>query len=318
VDEHDFYISASIGITVFPTDGDSAQILAKNADIAMYHAKEQGKNDYQFYLESMNVLAHERLALENKLREALNNNELSLNYQPQVETHTGRVVGLEALMRWHHPEDGMIAPDLFIPVAEETGLILALGEWVIDEACRQLHEWQRAGLPAPRVSINVSGHQFGKQNVSGLIQSSLTKYRVAPGLLEVEITESAIMEQPERAVRELASIKALGVSIALDDFGTGYSSFSYLHRFPIDTLKIDRSFIRDIAGKEQTSELVAAIIAMAHILKLRVVAEGVECQNQYSILAEKYCDIIQGYLFMPAVPAGKVPELLKSRVLKTA
>lgn len=318
VNDHDFYISASVGITVFPTDGDNAETLAKNADIAMYHAKEQGKNDYQFYLESMNVLAHERLALENKLRRALDNSELSLYYQPQVDADSGRIVGLEALIRWRHPEDGNIPPDLFIPVAEETGLILEIGEWVIDEACRQMREWQRAGLPVPAVSINVSGHQFGKQNVARLIHEALVRNRLAPGSIEVEITESAIMEQPDRAVRELAAIKDLGVGIALDDFGTGYSSFSYLHRFPIDTLKIDRSFIRDIAEKDASAELVAAIIAMAHILKLRVVAEGIENREQLAILAGKGCDVLQGYLFKAPVPADQVPEMLHNRVLKIA
>lgn len=318
VDDHDFYISASIGITMFPTDGETPQVLAKNADIAMYHAKEQGKNDYQFYRESMNVLAHERLALENKLRKALGNNELSLYYQPQVESHSGKVIGLEALMRWNHPEEGPIPPGVFIPVAEETGLILLLGEWVINEACRQLREWLRAGLPATRISINVSGHQFGKQSVASLIQAALERNRLAPGLLEVEITETAIMEQPERAVKELNAIKALGVDIALDDFGTGYSSFSYLHRFPIDTLKIDRSFVREINLKEQHSELVSAIIAMAHILKMRVVAEGIESRAQLNILAGHGCDVIQGYLFKAPMPADKVPELLHGDRLEIA
>jgi diguanylate cyclase (GGDEF)-like protein len=318
IDDHDFYISASIGITVFPTDGDSADTLARNADIAMYHAKEQGKNDYQFYLESMNVLAHERLALENKLRKAIANHELCLYYQPQVETDSGTIVGLEALMRWQHPEDGNIPPDMFIPVAEETGLILELGEWVIDEACRQMHQWQQAGLPVPAVSINVSGHQFGKQNVARVIQEALVRNRLSPGFIEVEITESAIMEQPDRAVRELAAIKDLGVTIALDDFGTGYSSFSYLHRFPIDTLKIDRSFIRDIAEKDESAELVAAIIAMAHILKLRVVAEGIENREQLAVLAERECDVLQGYLFKAPVSADKVPAMLHGRILKIA
>lgn len=318
VDGHDFYISASIGITVYPTDGGDAETLAKNADIAMYHAKEQGKNDYQFYLASMNELAHERLALETKLRKALGSNELSLCYQPQIETSSGKIVGLEALLRWNHPEEGVIPPSVFIPVAEETGLILALGEWVIDEACRQFHVWQEAGLSLPKVSINVSGHQFGKQSVARLLELALSRNRVAPGFLEIEITESAIMEQPERAVRELAAIKELGVNIALDDFGTGYSSFSYLHSFPIDTLKIDRSFIHDIATKEESSELVAAIIAMAHILKLRVVAEGIETREQLEILADRHCDVIQGFLFKAPVTADLVPELLRRPNLKIA
>lgn len=318
LDEHEFYVGASIGITLFPGDGEDAETLTKNADIAMYHAKKQGKNDYQFYLQSMNILAHERLSLENKLRRALDNDELCLFYQPQVDTLSRKIIGLEALLRWRQPEEGMIPPGVFIPVAEETGLILAIGEWVINEACRQSRAWQTAGLPATRISVNVSGHQFGKQDLPSLIQTALQRYGLAPGCLEVEITESAIMENPDRAVEELTAIRDLGVGIALDDFGTGYSSFSYLHRFPIDTLKIDRSFIHNIGVTQDTSELVAAIIAMAHILKLRVVAEGIEIEEQLRALASTNCDVIQGYLFKPPVPADEVPGLLLTGRLKTA
>lgn len=318
VEDHEFYIGASIGITLYPTDGHDADTLTKNADIAMYHAKEQGKNDYQFYLQSMNVLAHERLALENKLRKALENKELSLFYQPQVDTISGEIVGLEALIRWENPSDGTIPPGIFIPVAEETGLILSIGEWVINEACRQSHEWQKAGLPSIPVSVNVSGQQFGKQDLARIVSTALLRNKIAPNMLEVEITESAIMESPDRAVKDLTAIKALGVSIALDDFGTGYSSFSYLHRFPIDTLKIDRSFIQTIGTTVASSELVAAIIAMAHILHLRVVAEGIETEEQLGILAEQDCDVIQGFLFSTPVPANQIPALLRRRCLRTA
>lgn len=318
VEDHEFYIGASIGITLYPTDGKDAKTLTKNADIAMYHAKEQGKNDYQFYLQSMNVLAHERLALENKLRSALKNNELSLFYQPQVDTESGEIVGLEALVRWENPNEGRIPPGVFIPVAEETGLILSIGEWVINEACRQSHEWQKTGLPGIPVSVNVSGQQFGKQDLARIVSTALVRNKIAPNLLEIEITESAIMESPDRAVKDLAAIKALGVAIALDDFGTGYSSFSYLHRFPIDTLKIDRSFIHTIGTTKESSELVAAIIAMAHILHLRVVAEGIETQEQLGILAERDCDAIQGFLFQAPVPADQVPALLRRRRLRSA
>ncbi len=284
----------------------------------MYHAKEQGKNDYHFYLQSMNVLAHERLALENKLRKALDNNELSLFYQPKVDTDSGEIVGLEALLRWNSPTDGAIPPNVFIPVAEETGLILSIGEWVINEACRQTQEWQAAGLPDIQVSVNVSGQQFGKQDLARIVSTALLRNKIAPGLLEVEITESAIMESPDRAVKELTAIKELGVGIALDDFGTGYSSFSYLHRFPIDTLKIDRSFIQTLNNNEQSSELVAAIIAMAHIMHLQVVAEGIETEEQLDVLAKRDCDIIQGFLFSKPVPADQIPALLRRRCLKIA
>ena len=318
LDKHEFCVGASIGITLFPTDGEDAETLTKNADIAMYHAKKQGKNDYQFYLQSMNVLAHERLSLESKLRRALDNDELCLFYQPQVDTMSQEIIGFEALLRWRQPEEGMIPPGVFIPVAEESGLILAIGEWVINEACRQGRAWQAAGLPPTRISINVSGHQFGKQDLPRLIQMALLRSDFAPGCLEVEITETAIMENPDRAVEELSAIRDLGVGIALDDFGTGYSSFSYLHRFPIDTLKIDRSFIQEIGVTQDTSELVAAIIAMAHILKLRVVAEGIEIEEQLRVLAGRNCDVIQGYLFSPPIPADEVPSLLLTGRLKTA
>ncbi len=318
VEDHEFYIGASIGITLYPTDGHDAETLTKNADIAMYHAKEQGKNDYQFYLQSMNVLAHERLALENKLRKALENEELCLFYQPQVDTTSGEIVGLEALLRWENPNEGRIPPGVFIPVAEETGLILSIGEWVINEACRQSREWQNAGLPGIQVSVNVSGQQFGKQDLARIVSTALLRNKIAPSLLEIEITESSIMESPDRAVKDLTAIKELGVGIALDDFGTGYSSFSYLHRFPIDTLKIDRSFIQTIGTTEESSELVAAIIAMAHILHLSVVAEGIETEEQLGILAERDCDIIQGFLFSTPVPADHIPALLRRRCLRTA
>ena len=315
IDQHEFYVSASIGITVYPSDGKEADDLIKNADIAMYHAKEQGKNDYQFYLDSMNVLAHERLALESKLRKAIDNNELSLHYQPQVDAMSGAIVGLEALLRWEHPEDGPIPPGVFIPVAEETGLIVALGQWVINEACRQGSAWCHAGLSTPPVAVNISGIQFGKQDVPRAIRDALSRHSLDARQLEVEITESVIMSQPELAVKELAAIQDLGVNIALDDFGTGYSSFSYLHRFPIDTLKIDRSFVHEIGNKEEHTEIVAAIIAMAHILKLRVVAEGIEDMEQYAILGERGCDVIQGYLFSRPLPATQIPPLLnKGRI----
>ena len=316
--EHEFYVSASIGITLYPVDGEEGAELIKNADIAMYHAKEQGKNNYQYYLESMNALAHERLSLEHKLRRALENNELCLHYQPQVEAASGRIVGVEALLRWFDPDQGLIPPDVFIPVAENSGLILPIGEWVINEACRQNKAWQKAGLEKIVVSVNISGIQFARQNVPEVIEAALQKSRLLPAFLETEITESVIMDQPERAVEQLSAIKDLGISIALDDFGTGYSSFSYLHRFPIDTLKIDRSFISDICKKTEHAEIVAAIIAMSHILKLRVVAEGIEDEDQLDLLVARDCDIIQGYLFSRPLPAEEVTQLLARPTLRTA
>ncbi|MEN8762859.1 MAG: EAL domain-containing protein [Thiogranum sp.] len=316
--EHKFYVSASIGITLYPVDGEEGAELVKNADIAMYHAKEQGKNNYQYYLESMNALAHERLSLEHKLRRSLENNELCLHYQPQVEAASGRIVGVEALLRWFDPDQGLIPPDVFIPVAENSGLILPIGEWVINEACRQNKAWQKAGLEKIVVSVNISGIQFARQNVPDVIKAALQKSRLPPAFLEAEITESVIMDQPERAIKQLSDLRELGIGIALDDFGTGYSSFSYLHRFPIDTLKIDRSFISDICRKTAHAEIVAAIIAMSHILKLRVVAEGIEEEEQLSLLTDKDCDVVQGYLFSRPVPAEEITQLLAKRTLKTA
>jgi diguanylate cyclase (GGDEF)-like protein len=316
--DHEFYVSASIGITLYPSDGRQGHELVKNADIAMYHAKEHGKNNYQYYLESMNVLAHERLSLESKLRRALENNELCLHYQPQVDAVSGQIVGVEALLRWFDADQGLIPPDTFIPVAENSGLILGIGEWVIREACRQSKAWQTAGLGDIVVSVNISGVQFARQNVPELIAAALREHNLPPAYLETEITESVIMAQPDRAIQQLAAIKSLGVGIALDDFGTGYSSFSYLHRFPIDTLKIDRSFVSDICHKTEHAEIVAAIIAMSHILKLRVVAEGIEDQAQLQLLADRACDVIQGYLFSQPIPAEQMAQLLAKRTLKIA
>lgn len=316
--DHEFCISASIGITLYPADGVQGDELVKNADVAMYHAKELGKNNYQYYLESMNTLAHEWLALENKLRRALANKELRLYYQPQVDAASARIVGVEALLRWFDPDDAMIPPDTFMPVAENSGLILPIGEWVIKQACRQAKAWQKAGLGKIVVSVNVSGVQFARQNVPDVIDAALSESELPPEYLEAEITESVIMDQPERAVEQLSAMKDLGVNIALDDFGTGYSSFSYLHRFPIDTLKIDRSFISDICKKVEHAEIVAAIIAMAHTLKLRVVAEGIEQEDQLQLLADRGCDVVQGYLFSQPLPAEEVTQLLTKSTLETA
>jgi len=318
LDEHEFHIGASIGITLYPADGKSADELIKNADIAMYHAKSRGKNDYQYYLESMNVLAHERLAIENKLRRAIDNNELCLHYQPQVATTSGEIVGLEALLRWEHPEEGMIPPGVFVPVAEQCGLILTLGEWVMNEACRQVRAWQRLGVPVVPVSVNVSTIQFARQNVPELVRNAMRTSKLDPALLEIEITESAIMTQPDRAVTDLDALRDQGVAIALDDFGTGYSSFSYLHRFPIDTLKVDRSFVKSLGEQKGNQEIVAAMIAMAHVLGLRVVAEGIETDQQFRVLLEKQCDVIQGYLFKRPVPAAEIPALLQGKHLEIA
>lgn len=314
----DCHISASIGITLFPMDGEDSNLLIRNADIAMYHAKEKGKNNYQFFESTMNADAVKRVELEARLRQALEQGRLELHYQPQVHGMTRELEGIEALVRWRDPDEGLISPADFIPLAETTGLILPIGEWVIREACRQMRTWQKAGHPMRLVSVNVSSIQFARQDVAAIIKAALDESRLDPGCLEIEITESAIMCDPEAAVHMLDSIKELGVSIALDDFGTGYSSLSYLRRFPIDTLKIDRDFIREIEHKPEDAEIVGAIVAMAHTLGLRVVVEGIEKEEQLDIVVGRGCDVIQGFLFSRPLPADEVVELLAGHNQKIA
>ncbi len=318
IQRHEYHTSASIGITVYPTDGEQADDLIKNADIAMYHAKERGKNCYEYFRESLNVAALERLVLESKLRTALENNELTLHYQPQFDALSGEPLGLEALLRWHDPETGLITPNVFIPVAEQSGLVLPIGNWVLHEACRQARAWQKAGYRPVLISVNVSSIQFAKSDLSTTIELALKNSGLDPRYLVIEITESTIMANPSGAVETLANLKALGVGVALDDFGTGYSSLNYLRRFPIDTLKIDHSFIIDIDKNSEDEEIVSAIVAMAHALKLRVVAEGVETREQLRVVVDKECDAIQGFLFSRPLPADQVVHQLQKKNLKIA
>jgi len=312
------HIGASIGISIYPDDGSDAGELIKNADIAMYHAKSLGKNAYQYFQSSMNSAVLERAALEAKLRKAIDENQFSLHYQPQIDPLTGMVLGLEALLRWTDPDAGPISPGAFIPLAEETGLILPIGEWVIDEACRQARQWDGRGLPSVPISVNVSGVQFERQDVAEIVRLAVGRHHLPAGRLEIEITESAIMRHPDRAVAALKTMRESGVGIALDDFGTGYSSLSYLRRFPIDTLKIDRSFIMEIDENEEDAEIVAAIVAMAHTLGLRVIVEGVESQSQLDVIVAKHCDIVQGYVFSRPLPAHEIPALLSGPLKRSA
>jgi diguanylate cyclase (GGDEF)-like protein len=305
------HVGASIGIALYPEDGNEAGELIKNADIAMYHAKDLGKNAYQFFQSSMNAAVVEQAALEMRLRRGIAEQQFHLNYQPQVDARSGAVVGFEALTRWTDPDTGTVSPGVFIPLAEETGLILPLGEWVIEAACRQARLWESAGMPALPISINVSGIQFERQQVADLLGQAIARHQLRPERIEIEITESAIMHHPERAVAALRHLKAIGVRIALDDFGTGYSSLSYLRRFPIDTLKIDRSFILEIDRNHEDAEIVAAIAAMAHTLGLRVVVEGVETTSQLDVIVEKGCDVVQGYVYhRPLAPAEALALLV--------
>ncbi|MCG7872877.1 MAG: EAL domain-containing protein [Candidatus Thiodiazotropha lotti] len=318
---HDVYVTPSIGIAIFPRDGHDVEELLKNADTAMYHAKAVGKNNFQFYTEQMNALAATRLKLEGKLRKALVSKEMELYYQPQIDMRTGQLVSAEALLRWHQPELGMIPPDEFIPIAEETGMIIELGEWVLNEACRQNKAWQDAGHQNIRVAINLSSMQFIQRDLSHIVDNSLRSSGLEPKYLEFEITESILMRNVNETIATLNEFKMMGINISVDDFGTGYSSLSYLKRFPLNSLKIDRSFIRDIPENADDVTITSAIIAMAHQLNLGVVAEGVETQRQLDFLHQQGCEMAQGYFFSKPLPAGEFEAMLcgndnKVRVLQ--
>ena len=298
---HEVYITASIGIAIFPTDSEDADTLMKYADTAMYHAKDLGRNNAQFYTESMNDAAVERFNTENQLRKALTNNEFLLHYQPLVNIEKGTIFSVEALVRWLHPEKGLLYPGVFIPLAEETSIIVPIGDWVLNRACTQMKTWIRRGLPFERISINISNIQFGQLDFHEKIAHTLEKTGLDPHRLEIEITESCMMENVEKTIYVFQELRDLGIYLSIDDFGTGYSSLSYLKRFPINCLKIDRSFIRDIGSSRDSKSIVKAIIAMAHNLDMKVTAEGVETEEQYAILRECACDLMQGYYFCRAL-----------------
>jgi diguanylate cyclase (GGDEF)-like protein len=310
--EHEVVISGSIGITAWPEDGDDVEVLQRNADTAMYHAKEQGRNNYQFYAESMNAVALRRLILEGTLRRALEQGEFEVHYQPKISLADGRLTGLEALLRWRDPKLGLVLPPDFIPIAEETGLIGPLGEWVARAVCRQIAEWTRRGLPPLPVSVNLSAQQFRSDKLVAQIWGVLRESGVDPHRLELEITESTLMHDPARVVAQLEELRSLGIQISLDDFGTGYSSLSYLRRLPVDALKIDRSFVRDIGTRADDAALVAAIVSMGKALRLRVVAEGVEREEQRALLRSWGCDEMQGFLVSPAIPPGELERFWRS------
>jgi len=304
-------VTASVGISCYPEDGQSAAALIKNADAAMYAAKEQGRNNYQFYSRTMNAEAFQKLSLESDLRRALEREEFVLYYQPVVSVASGAVVGAEALIRWQHPDMGMVSPQEFIPLAEETGLIVPISEWVLDRACRQAAAWQRVGSAPMKVSVNMSGVHFRKSAMVQAVACALKASGLDPRCLMLELTESVLMREIETTLVILKQLNDMGVQLSIDDFGTGYSSFSYLRRFPLHTLKIDRSFVRDIPGHQDVGAITKAIIAMGHSLKLNVVAEGVETHPQLDYLRELGCDEYQGYLFSAAVPVGQFEEVLR-------
>ncbi|MGZ5149184.1 MAG: putative bifunctional diguanylate cyclase/phosphodiesterase [Burkholderiales bacterium] len=310
VDAAEIVVSASIGIAVYPLDGSDAESLLKNADAAMHHAKEQGKNNYQYYNGEMNSSALERLALESDLHRALERNEFTLHYQPKIELIGGSIVGVEALIRWRHPERGLVSPVEFIPVAEETGLIIDIGEWVLRSACAQLRAWDQSGHTAVPVAVNISAKQFLQRDIAETVMRALREHGVPPHLLELEITESTAMHNVEATSTTLRELKALGVHIAIDDFGTGYSSLSYLKRLPIDSLKIDRSFVTGLPEDQDDASIAHAVITMAHALRLKVVAEGVENKAQLDFMAANGCDEMQGFYFSRPLPAEECTQLL--------
>ncbi|TLZ02703.1 MAG: EAL domain-containing protein [Gammaproteobacteria bacterium] len=317
LDGVDLHTSASIGIAMFPADGKSAEGLIANADAAMYCAKQRGRNNIQCYAEGMNSATQERVKLESDLHQALSLKQLELHYQPKVDTKTGLIHGVEALARWRHPQRGLVPPGEFIPLAESCGLIDGIGEWVVRESCRQARAWQLEGLPPLRVAVNLSAFQFRHGNLLQMIREALQAAQLEPRFLEVEITESALMSDPEESVTILEQLSRMGVVVSVDDFGTGYSSMSYLRRFPIDKLKIDRGFIAELISRADDASIVRAIVSLAHSLRLKVVAEGVETSEQLNVLRSLGCDQYQGFCFSPAVPATQFAALLRESQLKT-
>ncbi|MEO0801559.1 MAG: EAL domain-containing protein [Cyanobacteria bacterium J06642_2] len=305
---HELHITCSVGAAIFPLHGTTPQALLKNADTALFQAKEQGRNTYRIYTSAMNAQASERLMLENKLRQAIAREELELHYQPQLDVKTNLVTAVEALVRWEHPELGRLSPGVFIPIAEETGLITAIGEWVLRTACQQVKTWQSQGLPLLRVAVNLSARQFQQSNLVHTVAEILQETQLKPQYLELEITESIAMLDIDMTIRVLREMREMGVQISIDDFGTGYSSISYLQQFPFDTLKIDQSFVRDVADNDTAAAIAEAVITLGQGLRLCVLAEGVETEEQLDFLRSRDCDVIQGYWFSRPLPPQQLAE----------
>jgi diguanylate cyclase (GGDEF)-like protein len=312
LDDHEIFITSSIGIAVYPADGEDIESLLKNADAAMYHAKDHGKNHFQYYKQYMNASAFERLTLENDLRKALELDEFLLHYQPQIHADSNEITGLEALIRWQQPDGGIIPPSEFIPLAEETGLIIPISEWVLKTACRQISSWKAEGCKAVPVSVNMSSEQFQQKDFIAAMSGIMTKHMVTPQDLMLEITENTIMQSTETASAVLHALTEMGIRLIIDDFGTGYSSLSYLKTFPIHAIKIDRSFVREIGSDPDDAAIATAIISMGHSLRLKVIAEGVESEDQLAFLHKQKCDEIQGFLFSPPIPPEEITKLLKA------
>lgn len=312
INEQELVVTTSIGVAIYPNDGLDPETLVRNSDSAMYRAKDQGRDGYQLYAAEMNAKAVERLALEATLRRAVNEKQLVLHYQPVLEAATGTIVGVEALIRWRHPKKGLLPPAEFISLAEVSGLIVPIGEWVVKTACKQLRSWEKRLDRSLIVAVNLSARQFQHPDIVEQIRAAIEETGVDPAAVEIEITESSAMQNVDQAVFTLRELKALGVTIAMDDFGTGYSSLNYLKRFPIDMLKLDQTFIREVMTDERDAAIVGAVIAMAHRLGIKVIAEGVETDEQLQYLRREKCDFIQGYLYSPPLPADEFEAFLEA------
>lgn len=312
LEQQEFYPSASIGISTFPADADNPDDLMKCSDSAMYLAKEKGRGNYQFFTTDLKTRADKMLTLESALRQAIETDQLRLHYQPQYNMDTGKIVGLEALVRWKHPEKGLISPADFIPVAEETGLIIPLGQWVLNKACHEHQSWLSNGMPSISIAVNISPRQFHHGQILNTVKNALTQSGLAAEHLELEITESSIMYDANHAIEVMNQLRDLGVSLAIDDFGAGYSSLLRLKDFPISKIKIDQGFIRTLGEKNNTNAITRAIISLADNLRLDVIAEGVETELQASMLRNKGCQVAQGYLFSKPQPARLIFDMLKS------
>jgi EAL domain-containing protein (putative c-di-GMP-specific phosphodiesterase class I) len=312
VEGHRFVVTPSIGIALHPRDGTDIEDLLVKADMAMYQAKDQGRNGHAFYGDSIAVRSLGRLELESDLRRAFDAGDFKLHYQPKMNIESGAVVGVEALLRWHHRDRGWIPPDKFIPVAEETGLIVALGDWVVRETCRQIKEWTEAGIDPVSIALNVSVGQFARDDFVDCVLRAMWQYGIKPDQLELEITESLLMRNVSGTMAALKRLGAAGISLSIDDFGTGYSSLGYLRQFPVDALKIDRSFVKDLPASSDAAAICAAIIAMARELKLRVIAEGVETREQLDFLRAHRCDEVQGYLISKPLSAVDFAQRFRS------
>jgi EAL domain-containing protein (putative c-di-GMP-specific phosphodiesterase class I) len=314
VDGHEFHVTASLGIAIFPADGGDAESLLSNAEIAMHRIKERGGDDYQLYAPKLNAQMLERLSLENSIRRALERREFDVYYQPQVDGQSGKIMGAEALVRWNHPERGLVLPAEFIPVAEEAGLITELGEWVLRTACEQTTTWREQGIHPMRIAVNLAAKQCQDPRLVKKVADVLRETRLEAACLELEVTEGSLIADSASTITSLRSFREMGIRVSLDDFGTGYSSLSYLRNLPLDTLKIDQSFVRSLTTDPSGAAITAAIIAMAHILGLKVIAEGVETELQLAFLKERGCNEFQGYLFGKPMPARHFEELLSARL----